>query len=64
VEQDYVEAAKWTQIAADRGDARAQFKLGYMYAEGQGVIETLARRRNGTAWPASKVKPSPSSTSA
>lgn len=34
---EYAEALKWCQIAADRGDAEAQAKMGDMYKMGQGV---------------------------
>ena len=37
VAQDYGEAVKWFQLAADRGDRAAQNNLGLMYAQGQGV---------------------------
>jgi TPR repeat protein len=37
VEQDFKEAVKWYQKAADQGDAMAQFNLGAMYGNGQGV---------------------------
>lgn len=35
--QDYVEAAKWYQMAADQGDAKAQNNLGSFYQYGLGV---------------------------
>jgi len=37
VEQDFKEAVKWYQKAADQGDAIAQSNLGLMYQKGQGV---------------------------
>jgi TPR repeat protein len=37
VEQDFKEAFKWYQKAADQGDAIAQHNLGQMYHQGQGV---------------------------
>ena len=37
LEQDFKEAAKWYQKAANQGDAYPQFHLGWMYANGQGV---------------------------
>ena len=36
-EKDYVEAAKWYEIAAEQGNATAQNNLGVMYGNGQGV---------------------------
>ena len=35
--QDYAEAVRWFRKAAEQGDADAQFNLGRMYYEGQGV---------------------------
>ena len=37
VEQDFKEAVKWYQKAAEQGFADAQFSLGVVYANGQGV---------------------------
>ena len=37
--QDYSEAVKWYRMAAEQGDAMAQFSLGVMYYKGQGVPE-------------------------
>jgi uncharacterized protein len=37
VPQDYAEAVKWFQLAADQGLAIAQNNLGAMYYNGQGV---------------------------
>ncbi len=37
VEQDFKEAVKWYQKAADQGDANGQTSLGFMYANGEGV---------------------------
>ena len=37
VHQDYVEAARWFRLAADKGYAPAAFNLGVMYADGRGV---------------------------
>ena len=37
VEQDFKEAVKWYQKAADQGDASAQFSLAAMYEVGKGV---------------------------
>ena len=37
--QDYKEAVKWYRLAADQGDASAQFNLGVMYDNGQGVAQ-------------------------
>ena len=37
VVQDYVEAGKWYRLAAEQGNASAQYNLGVMYGKGQGV---------------------------
>jgi hypothetical protein len=37
--QDYKEAVKWYRLAAEQGNARAQFNLGWMYNKGEGVIQ-------------------------
>ncbi len=37
--KDYKEAAKWYRKAAEQGDADAQFRLGVMYHEGEGVSQ-------------------------
>ena len=35
--KDYVKAAKWYRMAANSGDAYAQYSLGYCYEKGQGI---------------------------
>jgi uncharacterized protein len=37
VPQNYPEALKWFRKAAEKGDTRAQVKLGHMYYFGQGI---------------------------
>ena len=37
VPQDDAEAVAWYRLAAEQGDAGAQFNLGWMYASGRGV---------------------------
>ena len=37
VAQDYKEAFKWYQLAAEQGVAQAQYNLGVMYSKGRGV---------------------------
>jgi TPR repeat protein len=32
-------AVKWTRLAAEQGDPKAQYNLGYMYSEGQSVLQ-------------------------
>ena len=41
--QDYAEAAKWYRKAAEQGLAAAQFSLGFIYANGQGVPQDYAQ---------------------
>ena len=41
VTQDYAEAVKWYRLAAAQGYGQAQFSLGRMYANGQGVTKNL-----------------------
>jgi uncharacterized protein len=43
VPRNEAEAAKWFRLAADRGDSTAQFNLGVMYSEGQGVPQDHAK---------------------
>jgi TPR repeat protein len=42
VPQNYAEAVKWYRKAADQGYAMAQFSLGIMYENGQGVPQDYA----------------------
>jgi TPR repeat protein len=42
VPQDHAEAFKWYKMAAEQGDARAQFNLGLMYDMGKGVPQDHA----------------------
>ena len=37
VPQDYAEAVRWYRLAAEKGNATAQFNLGLMYHRGEGV---------------------------
>ena len=57
--QDYAQAAAWYRKAADQGHSLAQFNLGVMYAQGQGLardeaqsvvwFDKAARRGDGAA---------------
>jgi TPR repeat protein len=42
VPQNDAEAVKWYRLAADQGDARAQFNLGFSYDNGRGVPQNHA----------------------
>ena len=39
VPEDYAEAAKWCRKAAEQGYARAQWMLGGIYVDGEGIPE-------------------------
>ena len=43
--QNYTEAVKWYQKAADQGDAVAQSFLGFMYEDGQGMPKNLSEAK-------------------
>jgi uncharacterized protein len=43
VPQNYAEAVKWLRKAADQGNAHAQYNLGYMYQDGQGVPQNYVQ---------------------
>lgn len=45
--KDYAAALKWYQLAAERGSAEAQHKLGVMYVNGQGIPRDYAA---GARW--------------
>ena len=38
-DRDGKEAVKWYRLAAEQGDADAQYNISYMYYDGQGVIQ-------------------------
>ena len=40
--KDNAEAARWFRLAAEQGDADAQYNLGVMYANGKGVLKDAA----------------------
>ena len=42
VAQDYSAAMKWYRMAADQGDAQAQYNIGVMYYGGQGVPQNTS----------------------
>ena len=42
VQQNYIEVVKWYRLAAEGGNADAQFLLGGMYATGSGIPENYA----------------------
>ena len=43
VPQDYKTAVKWYRLAAEQGNARAQYNLGAMYDNGKGVPQDYVR---------------------
>lgn len=46
VKQDYTQAVKWLQEAAQQGHPQAQYKLGAMYSFGQGVTQNSSEAVN------------------
>ena len=45
INKNYQEAVAWYQKAADQGLARAQFILGMLYYEGQGITQDYAKEK-------------------
>ena len=41
VTQDYTKAAKWLRLAAEQGYAKAQYSLGAVYYNGEGISSRL-----------------------
>ena len=41
VPQDFAEAAHWYRLAAEQGDAQAEYNLGLAYARGEGVTQDI-----------------------
>jgi TPR repeat protein len=39
VAQDDAEAVRWYRLAADQGDAKAQYNIGGCYSKGTGVVQ-------------------------
>lgn len=48
VEQNIEEALKWYRRAAEKGNAMAQLKLGFIYEDGRGVPQDKKAARTGT----------------
>ena len=42
MQQDHAEAARWYRKAADQGHTQAQYNLGFMFANGNGVQQDVA----------------------
>ena len=57
VEQNFSEAARWYEILAKQGDARAQTSLGLMYARGYGVAKNLETARKWWSFAAAQNDP-------
>jgi TPR repeat protein len=45
VAQDYAKAREWFEKAADKGDASAMNKLGWLYENGEGVTQDYTKAR-------------------
>jgi uncharacterized protein len=43
VVQDYAEAVKWYRLAAEQGNAQAQYNLGLMYANGMALFRIMLK---------------------
>ena len=54
---DYSTVLAGFRFYAEQGDARAQFNLGAMYANGEGVLRTTRRRFDGIGSPPSRATP-------
>ena len=48
---DYATALRLFRPLADKGDALAQYSLGIMYDNGEGVTQDQAEAVKGTKWP-------------
>jgi hypothetical protein len=59
VTKDEAQAFMWF-LAADQGNARAQFNLGNMYRDGRGVTHDYAEAIKWFASPPTKAKSTPS----
>jgi uncharacterized protein len=43
VPQNHKTAVRWDRLAAEQGNASAQFNLGFMYGKGRGVLQDYVR---------------------
>lgn len=57
VKQNFSEAARWYEILAKQGDARAQTSLGLMYARGYGVEKNLQTAQRWWSFAAAQNDP-------
>ena len=55
VTQDCLQAYVWVRKAAEQGNANAEYCLGVLYDNGEGVAQDLVRRQHGSAKPRSKA---------
>ena len=58
-----LEAYTLAQQEAQQGDAAAQFRLGWMHANGRGTAQNDRRAVAGSKKPPNKVTPKPNATS-
>ncbi len=56
VRQDNAEAARWYRKAADQGDSLAQYELGQMYVDGEGVPQDYVQAHMWFNLAASEIK--------
>ena len=59
VREDDVEAVRWYRLAAYPGYASAQFNVGVMYANGEGLVSSRHGVYEVTGWRASSATPGP-----
>ena len=57
VEIDYLTAAKWYKIAADKGDSNGQFGLGGLYYRGLGAVQNFSQALHSYRQAAAKGNP-------
>ncbi len=53
--QDYAEALRWYRLKAAQGHAAAQYKLGDMFRNGEGVAQDKAEACDGIASPLTRA---------
>ncbi len=51
------EAARWYRLAAEQGNAKAQYNLGIMYVNGEGVPQDRPKPCVGFGWLPNRATP-------
>ena len=57
VSQDYEEAVPWFRKTAEQGNAKAQYNLGIMYVNGEGVPQDRPKPCVGFGWLPNRATP-------